>query len=525
MMRILALSVIVGLALTSVASADPRREATRWVEDFANPQNHIQQTGADWETSVGPEGLRLLGTDPQAPFRFHLLAPPRFSLIAENYLLEADISTSVHLGEGSTGGAGLILGTRDRFWTIAFTLSKSGRFDIMRFDAEGGTLVASGEYRTVEDGPHALSLIRDGGILRFMIDGTEVFSIDEPELEPQTLYSGPGPYGNLETPVQEGGPHFIDRILEPGIAVWGSGDFLFSEIALTPTSATLDSIDMTLPLCGLTPPESGSRLFHVSLARTPALASASTDGADAVTYYAEIDIAPSNDRLSLILSSDAPMIWVFSGATQDIAHVSVVGPISQAGHVAAGITGLAPDDISFHAIPDCLQPARHTDSTEAEHIRTVVENQMGRAADEDMFFYSEARIALPEGAALEQSAEALSQRLDDRDGPPGLMARAIGFGPGGVVAVDPEAVVSPGPVQPYAVLPREWGLLELIAMGLIEDVTMAEDYSFDARFRIIGPVPMFPPGLSGAHSVTFERPAGMPMPGGSPGHSKVIDIP
>jgi len=75
-------------------------------------------------------------------------------------------------------------------------------------------------------------------------------------------------------------------------------------------------------------------------------------------------------------------------------------------------------------------------------------------------------------------------------------------------------VLAPGKVEPYEVLPRQYGLRQLVEQGKLE---RTED-----GYRIVQPIPRFPTGLAGAHRVTFYLPEGMPIPSGDLGHSELI---
>jgi hypothetical protein len=65
------------------------------------------------------------------------------------------------------------------------------------------------------------------------------------------------------------------------------------------------------------------------------------------------------------------------------------------------------------------------------------------------------------------------------------------------------------------VLPQGFGLAQLVASGALEARR-------DRYFYIARPIPRFPAGLYGAHSVTFVLGTGVPMPAGTPGHSCVV---
>lgn len=88
------------------------------------------------------------------------------------------------------------------------------------------------------------------------------------------------------------------------------------------------------------------------------------------------------------------------------------------------------------------------------------------------------------------------------------------FSPAGLMDVETSDVVSSAEPERYDVLPSQFGLAQLAGQGKLEAVA-------PNKFRILGEFSHYPAGLSGAHSVTFLLPEGVPEPSGSPGHSRV----
>lgn len=87
--------------------------------------------------------------------------------------------------------------------------------------------------------------------------------------------------------------------------------------------------------------------------------------------------------------------------------------------------------------------------------------------------------------------------------------------PGGILEVAPEDVVSNRDAEGYRVLPQQAGLLQLARNGAITQTS-------EGYFKIVKPIPRFPAGPNGGHSVRFMLGEGVAMPGGSPGHSRFI---
>jgi hypothetical protein len=89
------------------------------------------------------------------------------------------------------------------------------------------------------------------------------------------------------------------------------------------------------------------------------------------------------------------------------------------------------------------------------------------------------------------------------------------FSPGGVVEIDVKSVVASGKVQPYEVLPKQAGLIQLVKSGALERTK-------DGFYLIKKTFSNFPAGLTSAHGVKFILATGVEMPGSDPRHSTII---
>jgi hypothetical protein len=149
-------------------------------------------------------------------------------------------------------------------------------------------------------------------------------------------------------------------------------------------------------------------------------------------------------------------------------------------------------------------------------------------------------------------------------GPAGALRRhALFFNPGGYVPLDPASVTADRPVRRHAVAPQWVGLADLVEAGTLEilprggerrgaserngrvtiggrtfepgggdDLIVVDGFHYTEErpgswvgrrplhLLVRGPF-TFPAGLSGAHTVTFVLPEGIPMPSGDPGGSTV----
>lgn len=304
--------------------------------------------------------------------------------------------------------------------------------------------------------------------------------------------------------------------------------------------------------CPASPPPSDSRLILLGTNGGGALATVATGSQEDDTSVVRVHLEPGETPLSIIATSRGNVIWKLSGAIKRV-HQFVVqvpqGRGQRTGDAApkagpgsgAGVVGLAPEVVSFVPAMSCLTPFGSPDDIAAVVGATRLAAQFGRPVDHVMAHSGAGRISIPSGVVT-VSAEGLHGRrmlidgkqhiiigekpilieegTDDPRAPAkagaasGPRRTSVRGYPEGVMEIDPADVVAPGPVIPYEVLPRDAGLAQLIEAGLIRRVKDG--------FLIAKPIPRFPPGLAGGHSVTFILPPGVPMPDGDPGHSSVV---
>ncbi len=68
---------------------------------------------------------------------------------------------------------------------------------------------------------------------------------------------------------------------------------------------------------------------------------------------------------------------------------------------------------------------------------------------------------------------------------------------------------------------RRFGNLTIVGEANVEGQRADEEFSMPGELKIVKKL-RFPAGLSGGHSVAFILGKGVPMPEGSPGHSRVV---
>lgn len=292
--------------------------------------------------------------------------------------------------------------------------------------------------------------------------------------------------------------------------------------------------------CSAPKPDDTAQIIVLSSYESDALSTVTVAGLDDVTHVSRIEIEPGEAPLYVMVASYEHMIWQFSGATDRLVHVVVQARRSEAG-LGAGVTGVSEDKITFVGDESCLKRVESIEGAEGLIAFKRAEHNLGRAPDLMFANYTIGSVSLPSGSGLSgkggsgQDTLVLNGRsyaitpnglepLDETEGQlpgqgePGVtqtLRSLQRFSPGGVQPVDEAAVIAPGAAATYDVLPQQAGLLQLLLDGKLR-------YTRDGYYLIEKPIPHFPAGLYGAHSVRFMLGVDIEMPAGSAGHSSVV---
>lgn len=305
------------------------------------------------------------------------------------------------------------------------------------------------------------------------------------------------------------------------------------ETRVTPAKKAAPAAGDSRP-CGIPKPSDRALVQVVTGYEGDALANVSIGGQDRVTETAELVIEPGDKPIYLVVSSFELIIWRVVGAVDRVERIVVQSGVGSSDIRIGAVTGVPADRVTFVAAEACFKSG--WESGRARNVADALRSNLGRDIDGVFADYTLASVALPSGKGksvkkrrgeVDVVISGGKRYLLTEDGvtevptsEPGKEGDALKqemdrFHPGGVVTFDPKAVVSAHPVEPYAVLPQEAGLRQLIDQGLIEPQGNG--------FRVMKPIPRFPAGLNGAHGVVFFLDSGVPMPAGDSGHSSVSD--
>ncbi len=290
-------------------------------------------------------------------------------------------------------------------------------------------------------------------------------------------------------------------------------------------------------LCEFPKPSASAKVILLSGYEGYAISNVAVSGQDRETSAAVIDIEKGEQPLYIVATNFDSLVWQLTGETDRVERF--VAPAMSRG---VGVVGLDKSKIHFQPGRECL-PKYFTDidSGEALIAKGLVASRLKRNVDKVVGTYKLGEIQLPSGRHLtdvngskkaggltivrgnkrylvtDDGVKLLDAPVTEQTG--GLERRLenllLRYHKGGVMEFSLADVVASNEAVLYDVLPQQAGLLQLAREGAISQTP-------DGYFRINKPIPRFPAGLNGGHSVKFIISAGVPIPDGSAGHSTVI---
>jgi hypothetical protein len=270
----------------------------------------------------------------------------------------------------------------------------------------------------------------------------------------------------------------------------------------------------SLAACGWPAPQRNDTILLVGVYSGEQLSTVSVAGQDRPTELIDVEISPGAGRLYVIATSTHGMIWRVSGATERVstfvAHSSTQGDTDQP---AAGVAGLAANKAYVLPSGDCWKGQSGVTPTSANAGAEAVFSALGRSPTEVFETGKAGRLLLPEGiwSNAPRATESAPEGFDQE-----RWREAILYWRGGLATPETRSIVSREQAEPYEVLPAGFGIAQLVGQGLIEVVGSGD-------LRIVAPIPRYPAGLSGGHSVRFRLAPGIGEPHGYSGHSSIVD--
>jgi hypothetical protein len=293
----------------------------------------------------------------------------------------------------------------------------------------------------------------------------------------------------------------------------------------------------TTPDCAAPAVPPGDDVVLLSGHSSNAMSTVALDGQETTTYAGSFVIEEGDTPLYIFAVSYVPLVWSFEGATDRIRTLVIQVPDSVTARTGAAVSGIERERVHFLPSGSCLQttPTRtgpevntagralskalnaRVSSLIASYDLTNVQIPSGNTdTARDTEAQARARYATPIDIAVGDRTYRLSSHgmvmLDANGEPAGLLTEdrstildMIRMFPAGVVAFDPAALVAPGPVEAYDILPAPAGLLQLMAEGKIETLG-------GGKYKVIAKINRFPAGLSGQSTSMFSFAEGVSRP-------------
>jgi Ca2+-binding EF-hand superfamily protein len=312
--------------------------------------------------------------------------------------------------------------------------------------------------------------------------------------------------------------------------------------------------------CAMPKASDAAAVVVLSVQKSEAISAVALGSQDVKTGTGEIRVEPGEGPLYVVAISVEPTIWRVTGETDRVERLvafgGTTGPgagtvtISTSGRTTAipgqqmspaqrlvmstplaGVTGIAPDRVSFLASPNCLRFFSEARSSDAAIVLASIRRDSGKEPAVVAARTNVAAFSVPSGKTRSAYEDKKQPRLviqkefgnltlaGDasgvvvRTGPTDLESDLEQFSPGGVIEIDAATVIGSVPAVRYDVLPGAAGLLQLLNAGALTRNSRGE-FLIHQKIHL-------PAGLSGL-SASFLLLRGVPAPDGRPDGAKVI---
>ena len=266
----------------------------------------------------------------------------------------------------------------------------------------------------------------------------------------------------------------------------------------------------------------GAKVIAVSTYRGTGVSTIAIGSQDVTTSVARVTIEDGAEPLYVVLVSAAPVIWQFDGAVARVTRAVLVSnhaayPKPLRG-IAAGVTGLARDAVSFLPRADCIKVFVDQPTIDATLAVGAVRRRTGQEPAAVVAIERAERIWLPSArheTTGEEPSDMKTMRISRSTAQLTVAGMREGLArgfPAGIVRMDAAAVIAGQSTEPYAVLPGSAGLLQLLDEGKL---ALGHGQEFIVRDKI-----RWPGGLDSSYH--FRIPKGVASPEGNPGQACVI---
>ena len=286
-----------------------------------------------------------------------------------------------------------------------------------------------------------------------------------------------------------------------------------------------------------------ARLVALSASRGQALSDVSLKDDTRSVSVATAWIEPGDRPLYVVLSSVNAMIWQFSGSVDRVQAVVVA--TSRALPLRVGVVGIDADRVHIPTRNDCLRVFRSARGNKALAAKVRLKALAGRTPDKLLSATQVSTVSLP-GGIFDRTPNYQNAVVLPGDGPAERIWRVFKRRyPGGLLTIDPAAVVSRAKARKYSVLPEYAGLARLVEEGALKLINTEQVIRYGgvqivpgggedrvvlprgkkarlidrpSEYLIVKKIRL-PSGLTGAYSAKFQLAPGVPEPTGPYGRS------
>lgn len=232
------------------------------------------------------------------------------------------------------------------------------------------------------------------------------------------------------------------------------------------------------------------------------------------TSLIDVDVEEGERPLFLVLGSREPVIWAFSGAVERLERVVLLAKqADEQGNALVATTGLSDQQIVFGEA-GCLPTDKILSLGSADYrkMAPLFAASTGLQADIQRTSGSMVSVQLP---SLTTDRSEASVPAPEGFDPP-LWAQALRSYSHGFGEPDLDTLVTQTSVERYEILPKEYGLAQLAARGVIEETQHLFEY------RIIRQLDTFPEALQTGRRLNFVLGEGISRPDGEIGSSCIF---
>ena len=273
-----------------------------------------------------------------------------------------------------------------------------------------------------------------------------------------------------------------------------------------------------LPLgspCRMPAPDPDARIVYIGTQSGHGLSEYTVAGPYVDTGVARVEIAPVAGKIHVIVSGMKPLIWAFGGETSLISGVSVFGDVLPGKNkVLAGTTGIDSGKVHFAGTFHCLKgnhssPQDDDDGAlEASLVKIFGRAPEIAAGDQELRRARVTRLSVsftpwPDCSAMKVFDPPIPAGFD----PDVWFQAAISSDDRTFQPFGEEKIVSPMPVEMYAVLPGWVGIAQLVHDGtIVREKTRKWQVSMCNRVNKVGPMMARPIQSGGIYKIVKNIP-------------------